>query len=115
MRVQRRFRLKRSEDFRRVRQSGRSYAHPLLVLAVRKNEGSEVHVGVAAGRAIGTAVRRNRAKRLLRAAMQTLVGSVAPGWDLVLTARPALVSSDFFAVHEALLTLLRRADLVRPS
>jgi RNase P protein component len=47
--------------------------------------------------------------------MQTLVGSVAPGWDLVLTARPALASSDFFAVHEALLTLLRRADLVRPS
>ncbi|MGZ6317215.1 MAG: ribonuclease P protein component, partial [Anaerolineales bacterium] len=109
--LQRQFRLTRSQDFQRVRRSGKSFAHPLLVLAVRANDATDVHVGVAAGRTIGTAVRRNRAKRLLRAAMQGLIDSVAPGWDILLIARPALVSRNVFEVREALLTLLRRAGL----
>lgn len=113
--MQRRFRLTRSENFKRVRQSGKSYAHPLLVLVAQANDGAQVHVGVAAGRTVGTAVKRNRAKRLLRAAMQSLVSSVAPGWDLVLIARQPLPASDFFKVREALLTLLRRAELMLPS
>ena len=112
MPLQRRFRLTRSEDFSRVRRSGTSHAHPLVVLIARKNEDAQVRVGVAAGRTVGSAVKRNRAKRLMRAAMQSLISSVAPGWDLVLIARPALVSSDMFEVREALLTLLRRAELV---
>jgi ribonuclease P protein component len=113
--VQRKFRLTRSEDFKRVRRSGKSFAHPLVVLVASANDVSEVHVGVAAGRTVGKAVKRNRAKRLLRAAMQTLIGSVSPGWDLVLIARPGLVSSDYFEVREVLIALLRRAELIQPA
>lgn len=113
--MQRRFRLTRSEDFRRVRQSGKAYAHPLLVLVTLANDESDVHVGVAASRTVGTAVKRNRAKRLLRAATQSVVASIPPGWDLVLIARPGLVSSDYFEVRQVLLSLLLRARLVDPS
>ena len=113
--LRRQFRLTRSQDFQRVRRSGQSYAHPLLVLAVLANDATAVHVGVAAGRTVGTAVRRNRAKRLLRAAMQGLIQAIAPGWDLVLIARPALVTSDYFEVRQALIGLLRRAQLVEPA
>jgi ribonuclease P protein component len=60
-------------------------------------------------------VKRNRAKRLMRAAMQSLLPSVAPGWDVILIARRAMVSSDMFEVREALLTLLRRAELIFPA
>lgn len=113
--MQRKFRLTRSQDFQRVRRAGKSYAHPLLVLAVRVNDVSDVHVGVAAGRTVGTAVRRNRAKRLLRAAMQGLIDGIVPGWDLVLIARPPLVSSDYFEVRKALIGLLRRAQLLESA
>jgi ribonuclease P protein component len=81
-------------------------------LVARKNDEGRTRVGVAAGRAVGNAVKRNRAKRLLRAAMQDLVNSVAPGWDVVLLARPALASSNYSEVRGALMTLLRRAELV---
>jgi ribonuclease P protein component len=64
---------------------------------------------------VGGAVKRNRAKRLLRAAMQTVIDSVTPGWDIVLIARPAVLASDSFEVREALLSLLRRAQLIRPA
>ena len=71
--MQRKFRLTRSEDFKRVRRSGKSYAHPLVVLIVQTHEQPRVKIGVAAGRTVGTAVHRNRAKRLLREAMRSLL------------------------------------------
>ncbi len=113
--MQRKFRLTRSEDFKRVRRSGRSYAHPLLVLIVQAGEHDELHVGLAASRTIGTAVKRNRAKRLLREAMRTLLPTLSTGLDIVLVARPPLVSCNVFEVRDALLMLLRRAGLVAPS
>ncbi len=113
--MQRKFRLTRSEDFKRVRRSGKSYAHPLLVLVAQAADEDSLRIGVTASRGIGTAVKRNRSKRLLREAMRTLIPSLTPGWDLLLIARPALVSSSMFEVREALLILLRRADLVAPQ
>jgi ribonuclease P protein component len=109
--VQRKFRLTRSEDFKRVRRSGKSYAHPLLVLIVQAGDEGQLHVGVAASRGIGTAVQRNRAKRLLREAVRALIPSLATGWDILLIARPPLLSCKMSEVRETLLTLLRRAEL----
>jgi ribonuclease P protein component len=113
--VQRSFRLTRSEDFKRVRRDGKSYAHPLVVLIVQNTEQSRVRVGVAAGKSVGTAVHRNRAKRLLREAMRTLFPNIASGADLILIARPALVSASLADVHEALLNLTRRAKILSPQ
>ena len=77
--MKRRFRLTRSTDFKRVRRSGKSYAHPLVVLYALKSDQAGVRVGVSAGLAVGNAVKRNRAKRLLRAAMNELITADSPG------------------------------------
>ena len=71
----------------------------------------KLHVGVAASRGMGTAVQRNRAKRLLREAVRALLPSIVPGWDILLIARPPLLARKMPEVREALLTLLRRAEL----
>lgn len=113
--MQRQFRLTRSEEFERVRRSGKSYSHPLLVLVVHPNEDAGVRVGVAAGRTVGSAVKRNRAKRLMRAAMRPLLASLASGWDLILIARPALASASLAETRQALWTVLRRAGLISLS
>jgi len=119
--VQRKFRLTRSEDFKRVRRSGKSYAHPLVVLIVQTHDKRSspvdqprVKIGVAAGRTVGTAVYRNRAKRLLREAMRTLIPNLASGFDLILIARPGLVSATLEETRQALLTLLQRAQILTP-
>jgi len=112
--VQRKFRLTRSEDFKRVRRSGKSYAHPLVVLIVQTHDQPRLKIGVAAGRTVGTAVYRNRAKRLLREAMRTLIPSIASGLDLILIARPGLVSATLEDTHRALLNLLQRAQILTP-
>ncbi len=113
--MQRNFRLTRSDDFESARRSGRSYSHRMLVLVARANEQPHTRVGVVAGRAVGNAVKRNRAKRVLRAAVRALQGSLRPGWDLVLIARAPLLSSAQAEVIEALRTLLRRSGVVLSS
>ena len=113
--MQRKFRLTRSEDFKRVRRSGKSYAHPLVVLIVQTHEQPRVKVGVAAGRTIGTAVHRNRAKRLLREAMRTLLPHIASNLDLILIARPGLVSATLEETRQALRNLLQRAQILIPT
>lgn len=113
--MQRKFRLTRSEDFERARRTGKSYPSRLAVLVVRQNEVGQVRVGVAAGRTVGNAVKRNRAKRLLRAAARELLDSIQPNWDIVLIARPPLALSKQSEVREALVTLLRRAALIPAS
>lgn len=111
--MQRKFRLTRSEDFKRVRRNGKSYAHPLVVLVAQPSETSSHHVrvGVAAGKAAGTSVHRNRAKRLLREALRPYLASLAIGWDLILIARPALVTATLEDTRAAVLNLLQRAQV----
>lgn len=112
--MQRKFRLTRSEDFKRVRRSGKSYAHPLVVLIVQTHDQPRVKVGVAAGRTVGTAVHRNRAKRLLREAMRTLIPNIASGLDVILIARPGLASATLEDTYRALTNLLQRAQIFTP-
>jgi ribonuclease P protein component len=110
--VQRKYRLTRSTDFRRVRRSGKSFAHPFVVLLVHVSESQKLRVGVTAGRSVGGAVKRNRAKRLLREAMRPLLLELQPGWDLILVARPALLSASLIEIRLVLNGLLERAHLV---
>jgi len=123
--VQRRFRLTRSEDFKRVRRFGKSYAHPLVVLIVQRSDQPHIRVGVAAGRKVGTAVIRNRAKRLLREAMRPLIPNIglqhdtvnqgnASGLDMILIARAGLSTASLGDTRWALQNLLQRAQILTP-
>jgi ribonuclease P protein component len=88
MRVQR---LTRQADIDRIRAQGRSHGTPLFVAIAFRREGGPARVGVAAGRRIGKAVQRNRAKRLLREGFRPLYGRVESGWDVFLIARSAIL------------------------
>lgn len=105
-------RLTSSGDYARVRRDGRSRAHPLLILSAASNGGETTRVGLAVGAKIGSAVVRNRAKRLLREAARRRLAELPPGQDLVLIARKEIVGKRLDDVSAALDTLLRRSDLL---
>jgi ribonuclease P protein component len=111
--VNRKYRLTRSEDIKRVRRSGKTYAHPLVVLFTLPNQDEVLRIGVVAGRRVGTAVKRNRAKRLLRAATQPWIPCLRAGWDIMLFARQGLGMATFEETREALRGLFRRAYLFK--
>jgi ribonuclease P protein component len=110
--MNRRFRLASSSDFKRVRQSGKAHAHPLVVLHAAPSGLPSTRVAVSAGRSLGGAAVRNRAKRRLREAARALLPSIAPGWDLILVARAPIAQATWPEIREAVALVLRRSRLI---
>jgi len=96
-----------------VRRFGKSYAHPLIVLLTAPNQLNQSRFGVAAGRSIGKAVQRNRAKRLLREALRPLLPMIETGWDVLLISRYKMNEAKLEQVEQAMIELLQRAGLYR--
>jgi ribonuclease P protein component len=93
-------RIKVRRDFVRAAKSGLHQATPgLLLQAYWRNEAPETapaRVGFTASRKVGNAVRRNRAKRRLRAlAEQVFPCCAIPGFDYVLVCRQSAVERPF--------------------
>jgi ribonuclease P protein component len=114
-RVKRRFRLTQTGDIERVRRTGKSYAHPLMVLQVIASDNSTTRFCIIAGRGVGGAVLRNRARRILRAALQPRMVAIHPGWDAVLVARHGITTATYSQVQNALDVLLQRAGMINES
>ena len=113
--MKRAFRLTRSADVQRVRRSGKSYAHPFLVLVTQTNDLDELRIGVTAGRSVGHAVNRNRAKRLLRAGISELLPRIDKGYDLLLIARKPILNQKSTAVQQVIKKKLEQAGLLIPT
>lgn len=77
-----------------------------------QNELDASRIGVVAGRAVGKAVQRNRAKRLIRNAVRPYLGAIPKGWDILFIARQPLPEASFQQVQSALTSLLRRSELL---
>jgi ribonuclease P protein component len=110
--MRREFRLTSSADIRRVRRTGKTYAHPLVLLIARPNERPVTRFAVAVGKAVGGAVRRNRAKRLIRQVLREHRDQIAQGWDLIVIARAPEAAQCLETVRGAVLSLLDRARLL---
>jgi ribonuclease P protein component len=74
-----------------------------------------VRVGFTASRKVGNAVKRNRARRRLRAIAEQVLPHAAPGNDFVLVARAATVERDFDALRNDLVAGLKKLKLYRQS
>jgi ribonuclease P protein component len=77
-----------------VYREGRRYPGEILVLYIRPTEGGR-RVGVTAGRRLGGAVVRNRAKRRLREAFRRIAPRLSGDGDVVLVARSAAAAARF--------------------
>ena len=110
--MKRKFRLTKATDFERVRRSGKSYAHPLVVLVISPNELQISRFGVSASKAVGNAVQRNRVKRQLREIIRSEFGHISPGWDAVAIARSKITQASFAEIHQALEHLVSKAGLI---
>ena len=84
--------LKENKDFRRLYYRGKSQASPCLVTYVAKSKGDTTRIGITSGKKIGNAVKRNRARRVIRAAYSSLEPRINGTWDIVFVARTRTTS-----------------------
>src|SRR5438094_9464291 len=82
--------LKTDGEFQRVSRAGRSWAVGPVVLNAAPNGEAIIRCGFVAGKKVGGAVERNRARRLMREAVSSRLPGLKPGWDLVWIARSSM-------------------------
>jgi len=114
--LNRALRLRKSSEFQRVRQQGRSITSRLLVLAWTPNEVAQLRIGFVVSKRISKrAVDRNYLKRLLGETVRPILPEITPGWDIVLSARKDMLTTDLHMLEQDIPALLRRARLLAPA
>ncbi len=104
-------RLADHERFQEIRRQGRCWTHRLLVLCLLPNDLPHSRFGFSTSKRIGNAVVRNRARRRLREIVRLRLSTIAPGWDVVLIARPAIAQAEFRQIEAAVEKSLAQAGL----
>jgi ribonuclease P protein component len=82
-----RYRVLKSEAFRQVFDHRHSAADGRLVVYARPNGLEVCRLGVAVGKAYGSAIRRNRLKRVIREAFRLSRHELPAGYDFVVLPR----------------------------
>ena len=101
--------LKQNTEFHRAYGRGKVRTSPVLVTYVVKNRGLGCRIGITAAKKLGSAVERNRCRRIIRAAFSSISPQCSGNWDIVFVARfktKKLKSSDIIPVMQAHLTEL---------
>ena len=79
--------LKLNKDFKRLYYRGKCVACHNVVVYSQTSRLSENRVGLTCGKSVGGAVKRNRAKRLMRESYRTLLPRFTGNFDVVIVAR----------------------------
>jgi ribonuclease P protein component len=99
-------------DFLAAAAAGRKAAEPGLVFQARAVPSQPCRVGFTVTRKVGNAVVRNRARRRLRAAADSVLRAAPPpGWDLVLVGRAGTLTRPFALLCEDLRRALARTGV----
>ena len=96
--------LNQNADFQRLYRSGAFCSLGSALLYVRPNGLPCNRLGITAGKKIGNAVRRNRAKRIIRAAYAAAEMQLPIGLDIVVVARSTLPEQSANVLTEAFCT-----------
>ena len=110
-RLRRADRVRRRPEFERAYDTGIRIHGRFMMLFVVPNGGTKPRLGVAATRKLGSAVERNRAKRLARELFRR--HKIAVGLDIIIAPRREMLDASFATLEADYLGALERRDRER--
>ena len=104
--------LKKGEDFERVKREGRRSQSPLFNLVFSSTQHFGSRFGVVVGRRFGNAVKRNRAKRIVRELVRKVPKRWDQGYDCIVFPRRAMFGVPSSRREEEWFKILARERLI---
>ena len=104
--------LKKSHEFKRLYNKGKSSASQHVAIYVRPNGTEFNRIGITVSGKIGGAVVRNRIRRRLKEIYRLNEKSLKPGFDIVIAARRKCISANYHEIETSVLTVFRKLNLL---
>ena len=83
--------LNQNRDFQLLYQRGKKIASPYVIIYLRKTRRKYNRLGITVGKKVGCAVKRSRARRVIRQAYRETEHLMPVGMDMVIVALPSIV------------------------
>lgn len=107
--------LKLNHEFRRLYSKGKSAVSPYFVVYCRKTGRKYSRLGITTGVKLGKAVRRNFARRRIRALYRTNESRFAPGYDIVVVARSRCITGRYADLEHRFLQQMDKLGILMPG
>ena len=107
--------LNENTDFQRVYYRGKSKAKPALVVYAFKNRVGICRVGITTSKKIGNAVERNRSRRIIRAACQSVFRDyeISGNYDFVFVSRSKTKYLKSTQVEKAMIECMKAVGVIK--
>ncbi len=106
-------RIKSKNAFQIVYKTGRSVVDSMSVMYVLPNEEKNIKIGFAVGKKMGSAVTRNRVKRLMREVFRHRKAELKDSVQIIWVVRKKLVEADIYTYDRIFMRLAKRAGLLK--
>lgn len=103
-----------NRDFQRIYRRGRSCVSPGLVTYVLKNKNNNLRIGITTSKKVGKAVKRNRSRRLIRAAFTHLHIDPSQSFDIIFVARTKTCYLKSYEVERYMREHLLSLGVIKP-
>ncbi|MFA6807587.1 MAG: ribonuclease P protein component [Eubacteriales bacterium] len=107
--IQNQYRMKKNSEFKKVFSSGKSFASKYVIVYISRGK---TKFGFIASKKIGNAVKRNRAKRLMREALRLNYGKIKDGYQIIIIARANINGVCLCDVENSILYVMKKACIL---
>jgi ribonuclease P protein component len=104
--------LQNSRDIDWIKEGGHRVSTAWFNLLIRRMEGTETKLAIIVGRRFGTAVRRNRAKRIFRELGRVVRGQLVPGYRFLVFPKRECLTKPFALLRAAWIQTLKQCGLI---
>ncbi len=104
-----------NRDFQRVYRHGKNCVSPGLVTYVLKNKNNNLRIGITTSKKVGKAVRRNRSRRVIRAAFSHIGVDTDLNYDIIFVARTKTCFLKSYDVERYMREHLRSLGILKSS
>ena len=105
--------IKKNNEFKKVYKKGKSIVGRYIVVYVLNNHLKINRIGITVSKKLGNAVKRNRARRVMKEAYRLNQQMFKLGYDIIIVGRSRSVTAKMYEVEDCLQKIMSKHNLMK--